>query len=376
MCSSSAPDMSGQNAAALQQAQLSKEQLDWAKQVYAETAPDRAAAAKRATEVSDAQLASMKLNDGISKDYWDYQTKTFRPLEQGIVDAADKYDTTARREAAATEAQADVQSSFDNVAGQTQRSLDRRGVNPSSGAALSSKNQIDMQKAITLAGASNKARKDVELQGYARKMDAANLGRGLSSAQATSAGVALNAGNASAGNAASVGNITAQGNQIVNSGYSGAQAGLSGAASTYGNIASLQAGSNNNAALGALGGVAGQFAGSTAGSKLIAGWMSDKNKKTNRKPVKTEIALAAARKMPVESWQYKKGAADGGKHIGPMAQSVQKAAGDKVAPGGKMIDPISMNGITLAAIQQLDKNVRTLEKKVISLADSQPKRSK
>lgn len=350
MCSSSAPDTSGQNAAALQQAQLSKEQLDWAKQVYAETAPDRAAAAKRATEVSDAQLASMKLNDGISKDYWDYQKDTFRPLEQGIVQSANEYDTTARREAAATEAQADVQSSFDNVAGQTQRSLDRRGVNPSSGAALSSKNQIDMQKAITLAGASNKARKDVELQGYARKMDAANLGRGLSSAQATSAGVALNAGNASAGNAASVGNITAQGNQIVNSGYSGAQAGLSGAASTYGNIARTQAsGATSLGDIAALG---------QAGASLWA--LSDKKKKKDRKPVKTEIALAAARRMPVESWKYKKGAGDGGKHIGPMAQSVQAALGDKAAPGGKKVDLISMVGVTLAAVQELDKKVERM----------------
>lgn len=145
MCSSS-PDMSGQNAAALQQAQLSAEQLAWAKQVYAETAPDRASAAKRATEVSDVQLASMKLNDGISKDYWDYQKDTFRPLEQGIVQSANEYDTAARREAAAAEAQADVQSSFNNVEGQTLRNLDRRGVNPASGTALSLGNQLQIQR--------------------------------------------------------------------------------------------------------------------------------------------------------------------------------------------------------------------------------------
>ncbi len=350
MCSSSAPDMSGQNAAALQQAALSKEQLDWAKQVYAETAPDRAAASRRATEVSDAQLASMKQNDGISKDYWDYQTKTFRPLEQGIVDAADKYDTEARRESAAKSAQADVEEGFANVEGQTQRSLDRRGVNPASGTALALGNQLQIQKATSLAGASNKARKDVELQGYARKMDAANLGRGLSSAQATSAGVALNAGNASAGNAASVGNINTQGTQIMTSGYSGAQQGLSGAASTYGNIARTQAsGGTSLSDVAALG---------QAGASLWA--LSDKKKKTNRRPVKTEIALAAARKMPVESWNYKKGAGDGGKHIGPMAQSVKAALGDKAAPGGKKVDLISMVGVTLAAVQELDKKVQRI----------------
>lgn len=353
-CGSSAPDTSGMNAAALQQANLSKEQLDWAKQVYADTAPQRAAAIDRANAISDAQLASMKQNDAISKDYWDYQTNTFRPLEQGIVTAANEYDTAARREAAASTAAADVGQAFDNVQSQQSRQLARTGVSPNSGKALALANQTSLQKALGLADASNKARKQVELQGYARKMDAANLGRGLSSAQATSAGVALNAGNSSAGNAASVGNITAQGNQIMNQGYAGAQNGLSGAANTYGNIASInQKANDNSSTMNTLGQLAG-----TAASIYF---MSDKNKKKNFKPVSGKKSLAALRNIPVSNWNYKHGLGDGGNHTGPMAQDVQKGLGDVVAPGGKVIDMISMTGHTINAVKELDKRVAGLE---------------
>jgi hypothetical protein len=240
MCKPSAPNTDGMNQAAVQQAALSKEQLDWAKQIYAETAPQRADSIARANEVSDAQLASMKLNDSISKDYFDYQKGTFRPLEQGIVTAANEFDTPQRREEAAARAAADVEMSLGNVQGQQARQLTRMGVNPASGEAIALSSGQAVEKAKALAGASNKARTDVELQGYARKMDAANLGRNLASNQATSAGVAINAGNASSANGQAAGNITAQGTNIVNQGYDGARSGLSSAGSIYGAMGNIQ----------------------------------------------------------------------------------------------------------------------------------------
>ena len=188
-------DTSGMNAAALANSQVAKDALDWYKQAYTDQAPLRQQAADKALAVSDAQLASMKQNDAISNDYWNYQKDTFRPLEGKIIADAQSFDSPERQNQNAAKATADVQQAFDSSQGQMQRSLERRGVNPSSGAALALNNQMLMQKAAASAGASNKARTDTELQGYARKMDAANLGRNLASNQATSAGVAMTAGN-------------------------------------------------------------------------------------------------------------------------------------------------------------------------------------
>ena len=50
----------------------------------------------------------------------------------------------------------------------------------------------------------------------------------------------------------------------------------------------------------------------------------------------------------------------GAKHTGPMAQDVQRTMGDKVAPKGKKIDLVSMNGITIAAVQGLSQKVDRL----------------
>lgn len=359
MCSS-APDTSGQQAAALQQAALSKEQLDWAKSIYAETAPDRADATRRANLVSDAQLGAMADQTALTKDYTDYNKNTFRPLEQGIVADAAGYDTAARRDDAAAKAGASVETNLAAQRGITTRAQQRMGINPGSGKALAIDNQLSIQGAALHAGAENTARTQVETIGAAKKMDAASLGRNLPANQATSAGLALTAGNSAVANGAMSGNINAQGNAIMTGGYAGAQSGLSGAANTYGNIASIQQKAGDNSGLwGALGAVGGAFAGSEAGSAALLAF-SDKNLKKNIKPVDPDKALDAVAATPVSNWAYKNGtdASDGGKrHTGPMAQDVQKTMGDKVAPKGKKIDLISMNGIAMAAIQGLNKKV-------------------
>ena len=351
MCSS-APDMTAMNTIAATQAKLSQEQLDWAKSIYADTAPDRAAATARANTVSDAQLAALNKQTALTDDYAKYNEDTFRPLEQSIVTDANNFNAPGRIDAAVGKAVADVNQGFSNVQGQQQRSLARMGVNPNSGKALALGNQTAIAQAAALAGASNKARTDTETLGRAIKMDAAGLGRNLATNQATSAGIALNQGSAAVTNGMQSGNITAQGNQIVTQGYSGAQSGLTGAASTYGNIASIQQKSDasNAELLGSMGKSAGMV-------------MSDKKAKKNVKKVSGKASLAAFKKMPVSNWDYKAGKGDGGNHTGPMAQDVQKGLGNSVAPGGKMIDPISLHGHQINAIKELDKRLAKVEKR-------------
>lgn len=367
MCSSDAPDTSKQQEAALQMSQLSKEELEWAKQIYAETAPDRANATARANEVSNAQLTALNKQTDLTDDYAAYQKNTFRPLEEGIVADAQAYDTPARREAEAAKATAGVEMSLANQRAASNRELERSGVMPGSGKQLALSGAMDLGSAKLKAGAASQARSLVETVGAARRSDAANLGRNLASNQATSASLALNQGNASAANAASTGGIAAQGAALMNSGYSGAQSGLSNAASTYGQIANTQANaaSGSSGLFGALGSVAGQYAGSAAGSAQLAAMFSDKNMKKDRKPVSGKLSLAALRKVPVESWKYKKDSPgdDGGKaHVGPMAQAYNKALGDATAPDGTKVDLISLSGHQTGAIKELDKRLIKLEK--------------
>lgn len=348
------PDTSGQQQAALQMSALSAEQLAWAKTLYAETAPDRADATRRANLVSDAQLESMSTQTALAKDYAAYQQGTFRPLEQGIVADARGYDTPDRREAEAGKAIGDVSQQFSAGRDEQNRNMARYGINPADGKFAATNNQMMMQEALAKSFAGNKARTQVETVGQARKMDAANLGRNLPSNQATSAGLALTAGNNAAANGTLSGNIAAQGGQIMTGGYAGAQSGLAGAAGTYGAINRAKPDDSGMwGALGTLGGAAISNA-----PALMA--LSDVNMKENITPTDPDAALEAVEKTPVSDWAYKPSspADDGGqKHTGPMAQDVKKTMGAKTAPGGKKIDLIAMSGITMAALQSLSKKV-------------------
>lgn len=354
-----APDTSGMNAAAKANAELAKEALDWYKQQYAEQAPLRQQAVDTATQVADAQVAAMDQNAAISNDYWNYQKGTFRPLEQGIVADAAKYDTPERRQAESAAAMAGVQQQMDQSMSAQSRALARQGVNPNSGKMLSMRGQLDIAGALGKAQAANKAIKDVELQGYARKMDAANLGRNLASNQATSAKVAIDAGNSASANAQAPVSMAQSSAGMVGQGFNTAVSANNSAGNIYGNMAQIQG--QDSGVWGALGSVAGQFAGSKAGSTAIASFLSDKNKKKNIKRVSDKSALAAIEKTPVSQWDYMPGAGDEGHHVGPMAQDVRKTMGEAAAPGGKQIDPITMNGMTMAGLAELSRRVKRLE---------------
>ena len=262
MCSSAAPDNSGLNAAALANAELSKEQLEWVKQIYTEGAPDRAEAAARAKEVSDANLASLKQNTELSNEYADYQRNTFRPLEKGIVQSASDYDTEARRDQKAGQAVADVTQQFAATKGQAARDLQRMGVNPSSGRSLAMSSQLGIAQAAASASAAGRARENVETQGFGRKMDAANLGRGLASNPATSAGVALNAGNSAVANGQVPLNIAGNAANSVTNGMSGAGQLNASAGNMYGQSAQIQgqAGASDAAGSAAMGSAIGGIA--------------------------------------------------------------------------------------------------------------------
>ena len=88
---------------------------------------------------------------------------------------------------------------------------------------------------------------------------------------------------------------------------------------------------------------------------------SDIHVKKDFKPIKSKSSLDAIKRTGVHAWNYITGKGDGGSHIGPMAQTVNKTMGEDAAPGGTEIDLVTMNGVTMSAIQELDKKQEKLQ---------------
>lgn len=152
--------------------------------------------------VANSQLESQRKNDALADEYANYNRTTFRPLEQGIVDEAKNYDTPEEQERVAGQASTAIQKNL-TVAKQSQsREMARMGINPNSGRFASTSNDMTVKGALAEAGAENTARQNVRQLGFARRMDAASLGRNLPSSQATSAGLAITAGNSAVNNTA------------------------------------------------------------------------------------------------------------------------------------------------------------------------------
>ena len=378
MCKQDAPDTSGMNAAAVANAEVARETLAWYREKDASDKPMKQKLADVAYEVADQQLKSSKANDALAADYADYNKTTFRPLEQGIVADAQDYDTPEKRNAAATAAMADTNKAFAQTNDAAARRLAANGINPGSTRAMSVMQGQDVNQAVANAGAAFNARKGVETVGHARKMDAANLGRGLASAQATSAQVALTAGNSSVNNANAPLNASNSAANTYAQGMSTAINANNSAGNLYGQSAQMQ--NTGGGGMDALGNVVGQFAGSAGGSALISKGitglmaMSDENLKEDITTASPEQALKEVTDTPVSKWKYapSKLAEAGipmgpemeGEHTGPMAQKVNATMGEEAAPGGKKIDLISMNGKSMLAIQALDKKITKLAKMI------------
>ncbi len=357
---SDAPDTSRADAVAEDMAKLSKEQWDWVKAEYAKSEGDRAVAAQTARDVAGQQLQGLTLQNRLTEGYATDREELYRPLERQMVEEALAYDTPERREAAAGKAVADAGIQMDLARAAQQRNLSRSGVAPNSGAALALGNQTSVMEAAAKTGLANTARDQVELQGYARKADAAQMGRGNASAQATSAGIATTTGNSAVSNAQQPNMVNNQGIGVVGSGASSALGGLGGAAGVYQNSAQMKAQAGDNSS---MWGSIGQVAGAALGAYLSVG--SDKKQKHRGKKVKPELSLAQIRKLPdAETYVYKEDSqyADGGVvHTGHMAQDVKAAMGEEVAPGGEVIDVQSALGHTLNAVKALDKRLLSLE---------------
>ena len=353
--SSDAPKNKGLNAAAKETAKLSRDAFEWFKTEHARTAPNRERAEQTADQVAQAGLESQKKQNEVADDYNNYNKETYRPLEKRLVADAQAYDTPERQQQYADRAVADVSMQAAAQRQAAQRDLASYGVAPDSAKSMSLLGSGDLNTTKAAAAAATGARDRVEATGYARMADAANLGRNLPSAQATAVQTSTQAG-AGAVNASGASlNATQSGAALMGQGFNTAIQGQQAAGNLYGKSAQLQ--QSGGADLGGIGQLA------QGGAALFA--LSDKNKKSGASMTNTGKALDEITATPVKDWHYDaaKGGPDDGEqpHTGPMAQMVNQTMGDKAAPGGKVIDLVTMNGKLMAGMQELAKKVKKLE---------------
>lgn len=351
-CSDS-PDTSGMNRAAELSAQVSREALDWFKGEYDRTRPEREAATRRAFEISDAQLAQMRTVADDARRLSERNRTVFQPMEDRIIADAQGYDTALRRADAAASAMADVDRSFAATQQAANRALARTGVAPGGAKSMAMLADVALEQAKARAGAGTQAERNVEQQGYARRMDAVGLGKGIVGNQATMQSVATQTGNSSVA-AAGSGNATGMsGAGLMQTGYNQALQGQQIAGNLYGQAAQIRAQSDGG--FGSfLGGVGGIMQG-------IGSIWSSKKLKHKKGDADARQALEAIEKLDNDTWKYREGVQDEGVHIGPYAEDVQKHLGDQVAPAGVQINVAEMGRVNKKAIAALAHELKSLE---------------
>ena len=192
---------------------LGREQLSFAREQYDTMNPIM-------QEVAGLQMDAQRQQMDQAADYYNYQQETFRPLERSIVADAQNFNTAAYRDQLASQAAADVGLAFGRTRDMNQRAMASMGVNPNSGRFAGVNNASAIAQAANRAGVMSNTRNQAEQLGYARQLDAAGLGRGLSGASLAAYGGATSAGSAAGASAQSAGQ-NYMGNMAIGSGTIG-----------------------------------------------------------------------------------------------------------------------------------------------------------
>lgn len=101
----------------------------------------------------------------------------------------------------------------------TQRALARSGITPGSARSMTMMQDLAGEQAKARASAGIQATRNIEQQGYARRMDAAGMGQGVFGGQATMQNVATQAGNSSVGNSRAGLDAAMSGAGLMQSGF-------------------------------------------------------------------------------------------------------------------------------------------------------------
>ena len=236
--------------AAKVQAQTSADQLDWAKQQYADQKPLTDAfmqsmvgvqntdiqaqqqAMASGQKVSDAELQAMQTQQAQAQQAQDYYKSTYQPIESQFAATAQGYNTPQRAEQQSAAAQADVATAFSGQRQAALQSLESYGIDPSQTryGALDLGTRISQAAAQSAAG--TQSRLNTEATGLALQGEAINIGRGYPGQIAQAYSTATQAGQ---GVGSAYGGAIGAGAGAAGAGSAGIGAGLN-TANTYGNM--------------------------------------------------------------------------------------------------------------------------------------------
>ena len=325
---------------------LGREQLAFSKQQYTDLLPFMQG-------IANDQRSAMQQQMGQAKEYYDYQMGTFRPVEQKMVADALAFNTDAKREELAQQAAADAGQAFAQTQAGNERAMASMGVNPNSGRFAGQQRASELGLAANKANAMTSTRRQAEQLGQARLVDAVGLGRGLAGASSGAYAGAMNAGNSAGNNLQQPGVLYMQGlgqaANTYNQGFNTQMQGLGQIMQTQGSMYSNYSDPWMTLAGAGLG-----------MASTYKGWTSSKDLKTDKRPVDAEGLSRSVAKLPVDEWRYKPGVEDEDRHIGPYAEDMAKLGA--ATPDGRGIDPISANGLTLAATKGLSQRLDRIEK--------------
>lgn len=366
MCAPSI-DTSGQQRNARVSADIAREQWDYAKGTLMPYYMDRQERLDDLTgQVTDAQLGIQRQAADQALDLYNYQRDTFRPVEQSIVAEAMRDSTPEAYQRLAADAAARTGMAFTNSMAAAERDLRGRGVSAGSARGVSASRQAAISAALAGGAQFNNAYDQAQQRGYARKLDAAGLGRNLSGASTAAYGAATGAGSAAAG----------AGNDASRTAASTIGTGVQ-----YGQLSAQSMGNSINAnnsvmqTQAAQGDPFTEILGTGLGIWAGKGFpTSDKRKKRGISRVKPS-ALEAIEDTPVSQWKYREDVTDlDGReldsettHVGPMAQDVRRTMGEAAAPGGKVLALGVVRGKQDDALAELEHELAEVAQELRSL---------
>lgn len=313
--SAPAPDYSGME-------KVANRQLDFAESQYADMKPIYQGLAN---QMMDSQSQQMQQ----AQDYYNYQRDTFRPVEQGLVRDAERFNTDDYRESKAREAAAAAGTAFKQTQGASNRAMASMGINPNSGRFAAVTGQNNLALAAGRANAMTGARNQAEQLGWARRMDVTGLGRNLAGASTAAYQGAGQAGTG-AGNT-----LAAPGNQL--------QQGLANAGQTFGNMANIQANVYKADQQSGLD-VGGLLSG---GAQAYTAYMapSDRRLKMNIK----EVGRDERTMLPLYEFEY--AGKPGTTYLGVMSDDVRKKFPDMVVVMPNGYDAVNYAGLGIEMIE-------------------------
>lgn len=356
--------------AAAAQAELGKEYLAMSKEQFATQTERNVKVDALAEKVANSQLKAQEDASKWATEDRDRYKSVYQPMQDEFLKTANEWDSAERQDKLAGEAKADVMNASAAQSQARGRQMSAMGVNPTSGRYAGVERAADIGTSLAAAGAQNNSRNTVRNQAIALKSDAINMGNGLPSQASSSLGLGVGAGTSAMGTTTGAAANSRATYGIMQGGYQTGMQGYQNQASTlnslYGNQLnawSTQLAADNASSSSMMGGL-----GSLAGLGIMA--FSSKKLKEDKKPA--EGSLDAVNEMPVGEWKYKEGVADEGKHIGPYAEDFAKATGKG---DGTQINLMDAVGVTMGAVQDLDKKVEQLAKSIGSRPTARAKRA-